>query len=170
MTETLLTYVGTMLIAMEFIRKFTSLQALMGMLVGWPVSSFLEENGLEKWFEEYKSHKFELIFRLFLSLILCIIALPLTLVFYVIWFIILTLNSFHNWVNRLYSKGKKRYRPFLIFIIGLLLFAHRISEHKKYRRLNEQKVMNHIEKQEIPILPLIGIILLTVAFVMQILS
>ena len=43
-TELVLTYVGTILIAMEFIRKFTNLQALMAMLVGWPVSSFLRES------------------------------------------------------------------------------------------------------------------------------
>ncbi len=165
MTELVLTYVGAVLIAMEFVRKFTKVLALMDMLVAWPVSSLFGENGLENWSEIYKAHKLNVIFRVTLSLILGIITLPFTLVSYVLWFIILALNSFHNWVNRLYSKGLKRYRPFYLLMIGLLLFA--LSGYKKYPARNRQKVMQEIDK-EIPILPLIGIILITIAFIMEI--
>ena len=164
--EIVLTYVGAILIAMEFVRKFTGLQALMGMLVGWPVSSFFGEKGLENWNEKYEAHKCNIMFRLILSVILCIITLPLTVAFYLIWFIVLVLNSFHNWVNRLYFEGKKRYRPFLLHIIGLMLFAHKITDYKKYAELDEQKVMQHIEKTELPILPIIGVILITIAFIL----
>ena len=170
MTELTLTYVGTILIAMEFVRKFTALQALMGMLAGWPVSSFLKEKRLQDWFEIYNAHKLSSTFRLLLSFFLCIVTLPLTVVFYGIWFIILVLNTFHNWVNKLSFEGKKRYRPVYLLLIGLSLFAHKLSSYEKYADLNEEKVMQHIEKQEIPILPIIGIILLTMAFIMQILK
>jgi hypothetical protein len=170
MTELVLTYVGTVLIAMEFVRKFTELQALMGMLVGWPVSSFFGEKGSVNWSEINKANKVNVIFRMFFSLILCVITLPLTVAFHIIWFIILILNSFHNWVNRLYSKGKKRYRTLYLSIIRLTLFAYKISGHPEYARVKDQKVMKHIEEQTIPILPLIGIILLTIAFIMQILK
>ena len=168
MTEIVLAYVGAILIAMEFVRKFTNLQALMGMLVGWPVSSFFGEKGFENWSEIYKAHKLNVIFRMIFSLVLCLITLPLTVAFYVIWFIILVLNSLHNWVNGLYFEGKKRYRPFYIFIIGLVLSAHKITEYKKYADIDEEKVMQHIEKTELPILPIIGVILITIAFIMHI--
>lgn len=164
--EVVLTYVGAILIAMEFVRKFTDLQALMGMLVGWPVSSFLKEKRLENVSEIIKQHKLSFIFRLLLSLILCILTLPLTVAFYVIWFVILVLNSFHNWVNKVYFEGKERYRPLYMFIIGLTLFAHRLSQFEKYRGLKEQRVMQEIERREIPILPIIGIILLSIAFIL----
>ena len=110
MLELTLTYVGAVLIAMEFVRKFTNLQALMGMLIGWPMSPFLreiEEKGFANWYEVYfKVHKLNVIFRIIFSAILCLITLPLTVVFYAIWFIILVLNSFHNWVNRVNVEGK----------------------------------------------------------------
>jgi hypothetical protein len=164
--EVVLAYIGAILIAMEFIRKFTALQALMGMLVGWPVSSFFGEKRFEDWSETYKKHKLNFTLRVIFSFILCILTLPLTVVFYLIWFIVLALNSFHNWVNSSYSEGKKRYRPFYIFIIGLTLSAHKMSGDKKYASLNEQKVMQEIEKREIPILPIIGVILISIAFVL----
>lgn len=166
--EIVLTYIGAVLIAMEFIRKFTKLQALMGMLVGWPVSSFFGDKGLKsrsEIYEIYKKHKLNVIFRVIISLILCIISLPLTVVFYVIWFIVSVLNSFHYWVNRLYSEGIKRYNPFYLFIIRLALFAHKTSKYEKYANLNERKVMSEIEK-EIPVLPIIGVILISIAFVL----
>ena len=81
MTELVLAYIGTILIAMEFVRKFTNLQALMGMLAGWPVTSFFGEKGLENWSEIYEVHKLNVIFRIIFSLILCLITLPLTVVF-----------------------------------------------------------------------------------------
>ena len=164
--EVVLSYIGAILIAMEFVSKFTRLQALMGMLTGWPVSSFFREKRFEDWYETYKNHKLDVILRLIFSLILLILTLPLTIVFYIIWFMVLVLNSLHNWVNRLYFEGKKRYRPLYMFIIGLTLSAHKMSEHKKFADLNEQKVMQEIEKGEIPILPIIGVILISIAFVL----
>ena len=163
--EVVLAYIGAILIAMEFVRKFTRLQALMGMLAAWPVSSFFREKRFEDWNETYKNHKLNVTLRLIFSLILAILTIPLTIMFYVIWFMVLVLNSFHNWVNSLYSEGKKRYRPLYMFIIGLTLSAHKMSEHKKFADLNEQKVMQEIEKGEIPILPIIGVILISIAFV-----
>jgi len=170
MTELTLTYVGTVLIAMEFVRKFTHLQALTGMLIGWPVSPFLreiEEKGFGNWYEVYfKAHKPNVIFRMISSAILCFITLPLTVTFYAIWFIILILNSFHNWVNRVYFEGKKRYYPVYMLIIGLVLPVYKMSEPKRYAEVNEQKVMQEIERIDIPILPIIGVILISIAFVL----
>ena len=165
-TEIVLTYVGAILIAMEFVRKFTDLQALMGMLIGWPVSSFFGEKGLQNWAETYNAHKLNITFRILFSFIICIITLPLTVLFYLIWFVILILNSFHNWINRLYFEGKRRFRPFYMLIIGLSLFAHKMADYQKYADIDEQKVMQHIEKTELPILPIIGVILITIAFIL----
>ncbi len=121
---------------------------------------------MENWKEKYEAHKYNVMFRLILSAILCIITLPLTAAFYLIWFIIFVLNSFHNWVNRLYFEGKKRYRPFFLYIIGLTLFAHKITDCKKYAKVDEEKVMQHIEKTKLPILPIIGVIIVTIAFIL----
>jgi hypothetical protein len=164
--EVVLTYLGAILIAMEFVRKFTDLQALMGILIGWPVSPFLGEKGRKVLSETYKNHKLNVILRMILAVILCLLSLPLTVAFYVIWFVILVLNTFHNWVNRLYSEGRERYRPLYISLIRLTLSAHRKSEPKRFAGLNEQKVMHEIEKREIPILPLVGVILISIAFVL----
>ena len=57
-----------------------------------------------------------------------------------------------------------------MLLIGLSLFAHKLAKYEKYADLNEEKVMQRIEKQEIPILPIIGVILLTIAFIIQILK
>jgi hypothetical protein len=154
---------------MEFVRKFTDLQALMGMIIGWPVSSFLREKGLPNLLEAYKTHKINIIIRMICSLILSIITLPLTVAFYIIWFIILCLNSFHNFVNKLYYEGKQKYRPFYKMLIGLNLFAYKMTNYKKTVNINEKQVMKEIEKRDIPILPILGIILITIAFVMQLL-
>ncbi|MFC1915991.1 hypothetical protein ACFLW4_04775 [Chloroflexota bacterium] len=164
--EVVLSYIGAILIAMEFVRKFTRLQALMGMLAGWPVSSFLREKRFEDWYETYKNHKLNITLRLIFSLMLLFLTIPLTIIFYVIWFMVLILNSFHNWVNRLYFKGTKRYRPLYMYFIGLTLSALKMSEYKKFADVNEQKVMREIEKGEIPILPIIGVILISIAFVL----
>ena len=166
MTEVVLTYIGSVLIAMEFVRKFTDLLALMGMLVGWPVSQYMSEDGLIGLSKAYKFSKLKVIARLILSLILAVLTLPLTVVFYLIWLIILVLNSFHNRVNAFYSEGKKRYHDIYMFMIRYALAA--MYGKKKIVGINEQKVMKHIEKQEIPILPIIGIILITIAFVIEI--
>ena len=164
--EIVLTYVGTILIAMEFVRKFSNLQALTGMIIGWPVLSFFGEKGLQNWAEVFNAHKLSSTFRILFSFILSIVTLPLTVAFYVIWFVVLILNSFHNWINRLYFEGKRRYRPFYMILIGLSLFAHRMAEYQKYADIDEQKVMQHIEETEIPILPIIGVILITIAFIL----
>ena len=168
MTVVVLTYFGTILIAMEFVRKVPDLQALTGMLTGWPVSKFFTEIGEKGWSKTYEAHKLGLLWRVPLSGVLCIVILPISAAFFVLWFIVLVLNSFHNWVNRLYLEGKRRYRPIYIVLIDFTLAAIRLSSHSKQLRLNDEKVMTHIEKQEIPVLPLLGIILLTIAFIMEI--
>ena len=57
-----------------------------------------------------------------------------------------------------------------MLLIGLSLFAHKLAKYEKYADLNEEKVMQHIEKQKILVLPIIGVILLTIAFIIQILK
>ena len=135
--EAVLSYIGAILIAMEFVRKFTKLQALMGMLVGWPVAQIFGDKRLADWYVIYKKHRLKFVMRIIFSFILCIITLPLTVGFYIIWFVILILNSIHNWVNRLYFEGIQRYRPFYSMLIGLSLFAHTMSDYKKYAKSSE---------------------------------
>ena len=116
-TELVLSYIGAMLIAIEFVRKFTDFQALIGMLAGWPLSSLLKENQLEDITEIIQQHKLVFALRISLSILLCVLTLPLTVTLYLIWFVILFLNSFHNWINTVYFEGKKRYRNFYMLMI-----------------------------------------------------
>jgi hypothetical protein len=164
-TEIILTYVGSVLIAMEFVRKTVDLQALMGMLVGWPVSSFLGGKPTA-WDQMIRKHGLQVSLRLILSLILGLVTLPLTIAFHVIWGVVLVLNSFHNLVNRLYLEGKKRYRPLYLPMIGITLVAHRVYQPERYAKVSEKKVMAAIEKRDLPILPIIGLILISIAFVL----
>jgi hypothetical protein len=54
------------------------------------------------------------------------------------------------------------YRPFSKILVDLTLVAH-----GKYSNRNEKRVMNEIEKSEIPILPIIGILLLTIDLILE---
>jgi hypothetical protein len=168
-TADILVYIGTILIAMEFIRKFTKIQALMGMIIGWPLSGFLKDKGIPNLMSAYKTHKVNIALRMALSMILAIITLPLTISFYIIWFMVLCLNSFHNLINKLYFEGQNRYKDFLSMIIGINLFAHRINNNEKYSKLNETMVIEELKKGDIPIIPIIGIILIIISFIMQLL-
>ncbi|OGO17986.1 MAG: hypothetical protein A2Z15_00490 [Chloroflexi bacterium RBG_16_50_11] len=165
-TEVVLTYIGTVLIAMEFVRKFTDLQAFMGLIVGWPVARYFRDNGIQYLKTDYNAHKLVTSLRLICSLILSIITLPLTIAFYIIWFIILGLNSFQNLINKLYYEGKQKYRWFYLANISINLFARKTRNPEQIINVKEKQVMKEIEKRDLPILPLMGIILITIAFIM----
>ena len=67
-------------------------------------------------------------------------------------------------MNRLYFEGKQRSRHSILLLIGLILSAHKLSEHKEYKNVKAKQVMDEVEKGEIPILPIIGVILISIAF------
>ena len=163
MTELLLTYIGTILIAFEFIRKFEDLQALVALMFGWPFRQFINTIGKKGKSKKPPEMTGVQIILLFLYIFLIPVMLVLTIVFYVINFIAAILQEFHLWVNRFYLKARKEYTPTFGFWAKVLL-----KNSKKYN-ISEQRLIREIQKREIPILPIVGIIFITVALFIHIL-
>ena len=161
MIEVTLAYIGNVLIAYEFVRKFTKLQAFAGMTASYPFLLFARS--LEKMGKVPGLLKIPItLFILAICLFFLIIMLPLTAFFYFIWCVILILDWFHHVINRAYIRMWIEYRPFSKIFVDLALIAH-----GKYSNRNEKRVMNEIEKSEIPILPIIGILLLTIDLILE---
>ena len=170
MTELVLAYIGAMLIAFEFVREaklikgFKYLQALVGMLLAWPFKPYLNVMSSQR-----KSLKIPIIktpltiLLIIYALIFLIIMLPITVVFYLFYFIITPLELIHFGVNKLYFISQKGYRPTYGFWARTTL-----NSSKRYKNITEKQVINELQKREIPILPIIGVILITSAFIMQI--
>ena len=170
MTELVLAYIGAVLIALEFVRGakiisgFKALQALVGMLFAWPFRPYLNTIGSPRKSLKMPVIKTPLLILLIIyALIFLIIMLPITAVFYLFYFIIAPLELIHFGVNKLYFISHKEYRP----TYGLFTRAT-LSSSKKYKNITEKQVINKIGEREIPIVPIIGVILITTAFIMQI--
>ena len=170
MTEIILTYIGTMLIALEFVRGakiisgFKRLQAFTAMLLGWPFRPYLNFIAAQR--KPSKSLKMPviktplLILLLLYALVFLIIMLPITAIFYVFYILIAPLELLHYRVNKLYLVLQIEYQP----TWGLFTRAA-LSSSKKYKNNTEKKVINTIRKGEIPILPIIGVTLISIAFI-----
>ena len=168
MTELTLTYIGTMLIALEFIRGakitsgFKSLQALVAMLLGWPFRPYLNVIGSQRKSLKMPVIKAPLLILLIIyAVIFLIIMFLITVAFYLFYLIITPLEFIHLAVNKLYLVSQKEYSPTWGFITRAIL-----SNSGKYKNITEKQVINEIQKKEIPILPIMGVILITIAFVM----
>jgi len=169
MVELVLAYIGAVLIALEFVRGakiisgFKALQALVGMLLAWPFRAFLNAFGSQRKSLKIPVIKAPLLILLVIyALILLIIMLPITVVFYLFYFIIVPLELIHFGVNKLYLKAQKGYQPTYGFLTRITL-----SSSKRYKNITEKQVINELQKREIPILPIIGLILITIAFIME---
>jgi len=170
MAELVLAYIGAILIALEFVRGakiisgFKSLQALVGMLLAWPFRPYLNTIGSQRKSFKIPVIKTPLAILLFIyALIFLIIMLPITAVFYLFYFIIAPLELIHFGVNKLYFTSKRGYRPTYGFFTRIVL-----NSSNRYKGISEKQVIDESQKREIPILPIIGVILITIAFVMQI--
>ncbi len=166
----ILTYVGTVLIAIEFVRKMTNLQALIGMAIGWPAVRYFSEDGMIILKNDMEKHWILVLWRLMLSAFFGLISTPIIIAFYIVWFVTLIMNSFHNWINRVYATGKSKFRFFLFMQIGLSLFAHKQLDFTKYQDVKDDQVYEVLEKSDIPILPILGIMIITVALVLFLVS
>ncbi len=169
MTELVLAYIGAVLIALEFVRGakiisgFKSLQALVGMLLAWPFRPYLNAIGSQRNPLKIPVIKTPLLILLIIyALIFLIIMLPITVVFYLFYFIIAPLELIHFGVNKLYFISHKGYRPTYGFLTRTTL-----NSSKRYKNITEKQVINELQKKEIPILPIIGLILITIALFME---
>ena len=171
MTELVLTYIGTLLIALEFVRGarlikgIKKLQALVGMLLAWPFKPYLNAMSSERKSAKVKEPKgYSAILFIIGALLFLIITIPITVAFYVLYFIISPLELIHIWVNKLYLSSQKEYRPTFGFWTRFTL-----KIHKAPKKVTEERVIKELQKGEIPVLPIIGVVLITIALFMQIL-
>jgi hypothetical protein len=170
MTEMLLTYIGTLLIALEFVRGaklikgIKELQALVGMLLAWPFKPYLNAMASKRNSAKIKAAKAPLTILLLLyALLFLIIMLPITVGFYTLYLIISPLELIHLWVNKLYSIAQKEYKPTYKFWTVFTL-----NFYKAPKKITAGRVIKELRKGEIPVLPIIGIVLITIALFMQI--
>jgi hypothetical protein len=167
--QLVLTYVGTVLIALEFVggsrllKGIKDLQALVGMLMAWPFRTYLNnmssKGNLFKIIRVKKPLSFILAIY---GLLFLIIMGPVTITFYLLYFIFKPLELFHVWVNNLYLISQKEYRHTYGYWAR---FTLKISKTPK--EITEEKVINELQKREIPVLPIIGIVLITIAFIIH---
>jgi len=146
MTELVLAYIGAVLIALEFVRGakiisgFKALQALVGMLLAWPFRPYLNAIGSQRKSLKMPVIKTPLIILLIIyAFIFLIIMLPITVVFYLFYFIVAPLELIHFGVNKLYFTSQKEYRPTYGFFTRATL-----SSSKKYKNITEKQVINKI--------------------------
>jgi hypothetical protein len=163
MTELVLTYVGTILIAFEFIRKFQDLQALVALLFGWPFRSFINAMYAGRKSTKVQQVKGPRAILLIVYALLIPLMLLLTIVFYLINLIVALLQDFHNLVNRFYLAAMREYRPTYRFLTRISLISS-----ERYKDITEQQVIKKLQQREIPVLPIVGAILITIALFIQI--
>jgi len=161
-TELMLTYVGTVLIAFEFIRESKDIQALVALLFAWPVRSFLNAMTVGRKSAKVQGIKSPPAILLVVYALLMPVMLLLTLVFYIINLVVALLEEFHNLINHFYLKAQEEYQPTYRFWTKITL-----RSSKKYKDITEQQVINKLRERGIRILPIIGVILITIAFIMH---
>jgi hypothetical protein len=154
--------VGTLLIAYEFIRETRDIQALVGMLYGWPLRHFLNiMAGARKTSKEKTSNTS--LWWLFLLVPLIPFMFILSMGFYIMNIAFTILDNIHILVNNFYLKAQKEYQPQYKFWTRITL---RSSE--RYKNITEKQVIDKLHENKIRIIPIIGVILLTIAFAMYI--
>jgi hypothetical protein len=168
-SEIVLVYVGTVLIALEFVggsrllSGIKDLQALVGMLLAWPFRPYLNDISSNSSYFKIRGVKWPLsIILTIYALLFLIIAWPMTLVFYLLYFILTPIELVHVWVNKLYLISQREYRPTIGYWTRFSLSINKTPEN-----VTEEKVIKEIQKREIPVLPITGIILITISFIMQ---
>ena len=161
-----MTYVGTVLIAFEFVREFTDFNALAAMTIGYPLLNLkINWNKLTKRLGVFKIPVTML--KNIAAIVLIIIMLPIAILFatlfYIIWVIIHVLDEFNQWVNNFYLNKWRTNGPWVKTIVDTALNWR--GKRKDHR--TEQRVRESLEKRKIRIIPIIGLILLTIAFVLE---
>ncbi len=153
MSIKILTYIGTVLIAFEFVREFTDFQALAGMSFGYPFT-YVNKNW-KNFNRRLGFFKVPVLISILLAAVCITIAMiPFTILFYTLWFIIRILDLFHGWVNDVYSKGWDFYGFLVKPAINESLALH----GKRHDHRLQQRVKEKLKERKIRIIPIIGLI------------
>jgi len=159
MSIKILTYIGTVLIAFEFIREFTDFQNLAGMSIGYPFVYIMKN--WDKFTKRLGLFKIPLAILIFIVGFCVTVAMfPFTVFYGILLFIIFLLDLFNRWVNVVYSRRWDEYSFLVNPVIHVSLGKH--NDHRTHQRVHEK-----MKQSSIRIIPMIGIILLTIAFVLE---
>lgn len=144
MIATILTYVGTLLVAFEIVAKFGHILSLPGLALFKPIVRPLLTNKTS-----YKT--WLLLPLLFIFGIISIIFMSITIV------ISMPPHEANKLLNRIYKKQKAPLNP---------IAAEYVK--KKLPNVPDEKVNKALEEMQIPFVAIIGIIVLTVGFILDI--
>jgi len=167
MTEIMLTYVGTMLIGFEFVRKLHRLELMLLLIATWPVSPIVNvfptterERERFKWQSFLKSIS---VLKIIYMILLLPLLTPLSLMSLIAYMITELVNAIDNGMNWLWRVLISRFKD------SSMKFARIVIEkNKRYRGLSPKRVFEEMKYRKIPFLPIIGIILITVALIMYV--
>jgi hypothetical protein len=167
MTEIVLTYAGTMLIGFEFVRKLNRLELMLVLIATWPISPLINAfPTTARQREQFKWHNivesFSLLKTIY-AIILLPFLIPLSLISLLAYIFTVLINTIDELLNLLWKLLITRYEKASRKFVGIL-----IERIKRYRGLSSKGVVREMKNRKIPFLPVIGIILITIALIMYI--
>jgi len=165
MTEIILTYVGTMLIGFEFVRKLNRLELMLLSIAVWPISPIINAYPMTEREREHSKLRSFLKSISFLDIIYTMLLLPLlaplSLMSLIAYLLTELVNAIDNGMNWLWRVLISRFKNTSVKFVRIA-----IEKNKRYRGLSPKKVFEEMKYRKIPFLPIFGIILISVALFM----
>lgn len=161
----LLVYIGTILIGFEFIRKINRLEVILLLIAAWPLGPIINAFPMklsqrEKYLAIIRNER-GLLLKLFYAILLISLFSPLILLFLILFLVTEMVNWFDKLLNASWVKVINRFEGSARKIAGKI-----IETRKQYRGLSPKAVVREM-KNPIPFLPVLGITLIIVAFIIQ---
>jgi hypothetical protein len=156
------TYIGTFLVGYEFVRKLNRLELMLVLVAAWPIGFFIDLFTMfwKKQKIKKKPFSWKYLFQIIYSLIFIIIFLPCSLLSVLFALIVELLNNINSGLNWLWGKIIARFRP-VLRQVTIYTLERLNKKYKRYRGIQPKKVVDEIQYREIPFLPIIGIVLIT---------
>ena len=167
MIELTFAYIGTMLIGFEFIRKLRNLQTMLVLIAVWPLNSLLnafpvteKERTSSQWRRSLSSmSKLKVLY----GVLMVVVLLPVTVLSLTVYLVTELVNIPHRVANLLYRMSLDRFQPLSMKFTRLI-----IERNKMYKGVSPKKVVENMKATELPFLPIVGVILITIAFLMEV--
>jgi hypothetical protein len=165
--EDVFVYIGTMLIGFEFIRKINRFEVILMLIFFWPISPVVNaipttpaQKARFRWNRIIRSlSKTKIVY----SIILLLIFWPLSLVSLTIFIFTELIKAIDKLLNLAWNCLITRYETFSRKMVGFL-----IQNIKRYRGLSSRAVVRRMKEEQIPFIPIFGIILIIIALFMYV--
>jgi hypothetical protein len=171
--EEILVYIGTVLIALGVVGVIGGSGLLDGIkdlrafcfgILAWPLRHFINEMYKENNpFEAIKTLNGLSKIRKSYATFFIIIMFFITTVFQILGVILLPLELLQVFFDKTYLKIQEEYEP-----TYNVLIKNTLTISFAPLKITPKKVKSELKKRKIPVLPIIGVILITIAFIMQI--